>query len=121
MSGYPSTFDPAVAAVLDAVRDAILSVTGPPLVGLYLFGSLVTGDFETGVSDIDLIAVLADAPNEQLAARLRQMHEDLAQARADWDDRIEVIYISTKGLANCRTETTTIAVISPGEPFLPRR
>jgi hypothetical protein len=45
------------------------------------------------------------------------MHEDLAQANPDWDGRIEVIYISTKGLANCRTETSTIAVISPGEHF----
>jgi hypothetical protein len=117
MSGYPSTFDPAVAAVLDAVRQAILSVTGPPLVGLYLFGSLVSGEFDTLVSDIDLISVLADAPNEQLAARLRRMHEDLARARPDWDDRMEVIYISKDGLANCRTDTTTIGVISPGEPF----
>ena len=45
------------------------------------------------------------------------MHEDLAQASPEWDDRIEVIYVSTQGLANCRTDTTTIAVISPGEPF----
>ena len=117
MSGYPSTFDPAVAAVLDAIREAILSVMEPPLVGLYLFGSLVSGEFETGVSDIDLITVLAVTPDEQLAARLRRMHEDLAQARPDWNDRIEVIYISKDGLANCRTDTTTIGVISPGEPF----
>jgi aminoglycoside adenylyltransferase-like protein len=45
------------------------------------------------------------------------MHTDLVQANSDWDDRIEVIYISTHGLANYRTETTTIAVISSGEPF----
>jgi predicted nucleotidyltransferase len=75
MSGYPSTFDPAIAEVLDDVRETILSVTGPPLVGLYLFGSLVSGEFETGISDIDLVAVLAHAPNEQLTGRLRRMHE----------------------------------------------
>jgi predicted nucleotidyltransferase len=117
MSGHPSTLDPAVAAVLDAVREAIQSVIGPSLVGLYLFGSLVSGGFDAGVSDVDLIAVLAEAPNERLAARLRRMHEDIAQARPDWDDRIEVIYISKEGLVNCRTHTTTIGIISPGEPF----
>jgi predicted nucleotidyltransferase len=117
MSGYPSTLDPAVAAVLTAIREAIPSVAGPSLVGLYLFGSLASGDFDPRISDIDLIAVLADTPNERLAARMGRMHDDLAQARPDWDDRIEVIYISKEGLANCRTDTTTIGVISPGEPF----
>jgi hypothetical protein len=117
VSGHAYTFGPAVAPVLDAVREEILSTVGPSLVGLYLFGSVVSGDFDAGVSDIDFIAVLAEVPNERLAARLRRMHEDLAQARPDWDDRIEVIYISKEGLANCRTDTTTIGVISPGEPF----
>jgi len=117
MTDYPSPFDPAGAAELDAVRVAILSVVGPSLVGLYLFGSLARGEFDTGISDIDLIAVLMDSPNEELAERLGRMHENLIRANPDWDDRIEVIYISREGLANCRTDTTTIGVISPGEPF----
>jgi hypothetical protein len=40
-----------------------------------------------------------------------------ATTNPEWDDRIEVIYISTQRLANCRRETTNIGVISPGEPF----
>ena len=103
--------------MLVSIRQAIETVAGSSLVGLYLFGSLSVGDFEVDVSDIDLIAVLADSPSEQLATRLSRMHEDLAEASPEWDDRIEVIYISTQGLANCRTDNTTIAVISPGEPF----
>jgi predicted nucleotidyltransferase len=113
----PSTSDPVVAVVVDLIREEIVTVTGPSLVGLYLFGSLVTGDFDAHVSDIDLIAVLADGPSEPLVARLGRMHADLARANPVWDDRIEVKYISKRGLANCRTDVTTIAVISPGEPF----
>src|SRR5215216_4948894 len=102
MNGWsPSTSEAAVDALLGSIRQAIVTVTGSSLVGLYLFGSLATGDFDAAVSDIDLLAVLAD----------------LAQANPAWDDRIEVVYISTPGLANCRTDTTTIAVISTGEPF----
>jgi hypothetical protein len=109
--------DPAVGSLLVSIRQAIETVTGSSLVGLYLFGSLSVGDFYVDVSDIDLIAVLADGPSDQLAGHLSRMHEDLAEANPEWDDRIEVIYISTQGLANCRTDPTTIAVISPGEPF----
>ncbi len=118
MNGWsPSTPEPAVDSLLVSIREAIVTVTGSSLVGLYLFGSLATGDFDAGVSDIDLIAVLGDSPGERLVPHLSRMHADLAQANPEWDDRIEVIYISTRGLANCRTDTTTIAVISSGEPF----
>jgi hypothetical protein len=103
--------------MVDAVREAIVRVTGSSLVGLYLFGSLATGDFEAGVSDLDLLAVLAGGPDERLVPSLRRMHADLARAHPAWDDRIEVVYISQHGLASCRTDSTTIAVISSGAPF----
>ena len=106
-----------VDGIVASIQEAIAGVAGPLLVGLYLFGSLATGDFEEGVSDIDLIAVLSDPPNDKLAARLDRMHANLAAANPAWAGRIEVIYISAHGLANCRTDAATIAVISPGEPF----
>jgi predicted nucleotidyltransferase len=113
----PSTSEPAVASVLGSIREAIVAATGSSLVGLYVFGSLAAGDFDAAASDIDLLAVLADSPSEQLVARLHRMHADLARAKPAWDDRIEVVYISAHGLATCRTATTTIAVLSSGEPF----
>lgn len=115
--GSPQPPEPAVDAVVVAIREAIVAVTGSSLVGPYLFGSLATGDFEPDVSDVDVLAVLAEAPRGRLVPRLGRMHADLARAHPAWDDRIEVIYISTHGLATCRTHPTTIAVISPGEPF----
>lgn len=109
--------DPTALAVIDQLKTSIVEVTGSSLVGLYVFGSLVEGDFDTDVSDIDLIAVLAGPPSEPLATRLRLMHDDFARANHEWDDRIEVVYVSKGGLAHCRTETTSIGIISPGEPF----
>ena len=116
MSEYPSPLNPDTAPVLGAVQEAILSIVGPSLIGLYVFGSLTSADFDPGISDIDLIAVLAEPPDEQVAMHLRRMHEGFARANPEWDDRIEVIYISKEGLANWPT-ATTIGVTSPGEPF----
>jgi hypothetical protein len=99
------------------VRDAIVDTIGPSLVGLYVYGSFATGDFEPRVSDIDLIAVLRDAPDVALVRRLDRMHEDLVRAEPEWRDRIEVDYVSARGLAHCRTRSTTIVRISPGEPL----
>ena len=100
-----------------AIRDAIMETTGDELIGLYLYGSLVTGHFEPDVSDIDLIAVLREVPDEALLERLGDMHGHLALSDPEWDDRVDVDYISQQGLAECRTHPSTIARISPGEPF----
>jgi hypothetical protein len=40
-----------------------------------------------------------------------------SRAEPEWNDRIEVDYVSARGLAECRTRTTTIARISPGGPL----
>jgi hypothetical protein len=45
------------------------------------------------------------------------MHDEIARDYKSWDDRIEVQYLSLLGLKTFRTDSTPMAVISPGEPF----
>ena len=113
----PLGVDPSAYPIVGVVRDAIEDTIGPSLVGLFVYGSFATGDFEPDVSDLDLIAALTEVPDEQLVSQLRKMHDRLAEEYPEWDDRIEVDYVSVRGLADCRTDTTMIARISPGEPL----
>lgn len=92
-------------------------VLGEKLVGLYLYGSLVWGDFDCDISDIDLLAALSSDIDDRDLARLREMHADFAKTYVQWDDRIEVQYISTEILRTFKTKTGNMAVISPGEPL----
>lgn len=46
-----------VNTLLGALLARIRSVLGINLVGVYLYGSLPSGDFDPDVSDIDLLAV----------------------------------------------------------------
>jgi predicted nucleotidyltransferase len=109
--------DPTDHPVVSVVRDLIVETLGGRLVGLYVFGSITRGDFEPDLSDVDLIAVLSDSPNDQLTSALREMHARVDHAAPEWKDRVEVDYVSARGLAECRTARTTIARISPGEPL----
>ncbi|NJK45711.1 MAG: nucleotidyltransferase domain-containing protein [Pleurocapsa sp. SU_196_0] len=43
--------------MLDALRSGIAGVLGNNLVGVYVRGSLVTGEFDPATSDIDLLVV----------------------------------------------------------------
>lgn len=111
------TPDPEINELLTSLFSQIRQVLGDHLVGLYLYGSLVAGDFDAEVSDIDLLAVTTDDISEKEFYRLHAMHDDFAAQHPSWDDRIEVAYLSVAGLRTFRTQNSSIAVISPGEPF----
>jgi predicted nucleotidyltransferase len=110
---WPTQAEELVARIRDAIREA----AGSALAGLYLFGSLVVGDFDVDVSDIDLIAVLTSDPSDDLVARLGRMHDVLASENPVWAGRIEVIYVSAAALSRWWEGIARLAVISPGEPF----
>lgn len=90
---------------------------GKKLVGLYLHGSLVTGDFAPGISDVDLLAAIANDLNAAEFTALQRMHADLPRARPVWDNRIEVAYASVAALRSFRSQQHSFAIVSPGEPF----
>lgn len=102
--------------LLDILRSGIGEVLGGKLVGISIFGSLVTGEFDVDLSDIDLAAFIATDLTETEFAWLEQMHAAITAANPRWDDRIEVGYITTE-LLRSFDPRGTIAVISPGEPF----
>jgi hypothetical protein len=103
--------------VLDALVAGMSGVLGDDLVALWLYGSSVTGDFEAGVSDIDLIAVTTAGIDAADLAGLGRMHDDLVFRHGEWRNRIEVVYVAQPTLESFRTSTDTLAVISPGEPL----
>ena len=106
-----------VNEIIERILSSLQSILGKKLVGFYLYGSLVIGDFDPHVSDIDLVAALASDIDEQEFAELQEMHNDLTRQHTEWDNRIEVCYISLAALNSVRSRTSQIANISPGEPF----
>jgi hypothetical protein len=73
------TFPSVVALVLERLTGE-LSKTGL-VEGLYLYGSLTTGDYSLARSDIDLVAVTVPAGlGHADLVRLRAVHEDVAGA-----------------------------------------
>ncbi len=113
--------DPTPYAEINQLLELLLSgiqkILGEKLVGLYLYGSLVTGDFDNGSSDIDLIAALSSDIDDREFNHLQKMHNDFANKHTQWDDRIEVCYISVAALRTVKSHTSIVANISPGEPF----
>ena len=101
--------------LLDVVVSGIKGVLGDDLVALWVYGSAVTGDFDVGVSDVDLIAVTRAGVDPNKLADLGRMHDDLVDRHGEWRDRIEVVYLARATLESFRSSTGPVMVISPGE------
>ncbi len=70
-----SRLDPApvVATFAQAVRPVV------DVVGLYAGGSLASGDYHPGLSDLDLVAVISAPLDARKQHELRQLHETIRQ------------------------------------------
>jgi hypothetical protein len=108
---------PDVNELLGDLLDQMQRILGQKLVGLYLYGSLVSGDFDRDTSDIDLLAATESDIDDQEFQQLQPMHIDLIARNQYWRNRLEIAYLSIIALKTFRMHTSKIAIISPGEPF----
>jgi len=69
-------FPADVQQVLDGLRDALR--TRPDLIGIYVYGSLLTGDFSPARSDIDVVVMLDREPDPATVRELTQLHAAVA-------------------------------------------
>lgn len=110
------TAHPHVNHLLSHLLAQMQTILSDRLVGLYLYGSLVTDDYDEH-SDVDLLAALAGDMNEVEFDGLNTMQDDLVLQDTQWQSRIEIAYLSRDALQTFKTQRSKLAIISPGEPF----
>jgi len=111
--------DPDVGELLTRLLDGQVQVLGESLVGTYLFGSVVTDDFEPGISDVDTVAVVRSDLTAAERTALEGLHREIVEEMPRWEDRVEVVYLSAVALAGFRSEASGAARISPGSRSMP--
>jgi hypothetical protein len=91
---------PDVNVVLGALLSSVQDTLGDYFVGLYLYGSLASGDFDPQRSDIDFVIVTTTELPEELISALEKMHARLAASGLKWAAKLEGTYIPQNAL--CR-------------------
>lgn len=105
-----------ITALLPELVSDLRSTLGDDLVGVYLYGSAITGGFEPETSDLDLVIVTeTDGATIDLGA-LDGVHRRLAVREPDWADRLDLAYIGRATLADFRSGGTVVS-ISHDEPL----
>jgi len=87
-----------VNVVLGELLAGVQRILGADLRGMYLYGSLALGDFTPHRSDIDVVVVTAEAPEDDQAAALQVLHSDLAARYVPWGAELEVTYMPQRAL-----------------------
>jgi len=89
---------PDVNAVLHLLLEQVRAILGPDLVGLYLYGSLSSGDFDPVSSDIDFVVVTMRELSGDTLVALRAMHAWIAASGLPWATKLEGSYIPRTAL-----------------------
>ncbi len=108
---------PQANAVLDLLIDGVSEILRDEFIGIYLYGSLVTGDFDLAISDLDLVVIMTQPLDDERFHLLNKLHQNVVNAYPAWEDRLELAYVSRHTLKSFRKQTSRIGIISPGEPF----
>jgi hypothetical protein len=88
---------PEVNAVLQLLLSGVQAVLGDRFVGMYLYGSLASGDFDKD-SDVDAVVVTDDEISGDRFSALQALHARIASTDSVWATQLEVSYIPQHAL-----------------------
>jgi len=83
---------PEVNAILHELLTSVQSILGNHFIGMYLFGSLATGDFDQD-SDVDYVVVTDDVLSNELVSALQDMHMRIATIDSWCATQLEGSYV----------------------------
>jgi hypothetical protein len=112
---------PEVKAVIDRLLEDTQAVLGEQFVGLYLYGSLASGDFNLLTSDIDFLIVTASELSAELIRNLEALHRRLWNSGLKWAAKLEGAYIPLRALRRYDPAAAPCPVINEGRFYLDRQ
>lgn len=87
-----------VNVVVSLLLGNVRRILGDEFVGMYLYGSLATGDFDPAASDIDFLVVTKAEVSDAVLAHLREMHRQIGSGGTSYANRLEGSYIPLKAV-----------------------
>lgn len=93
MVKHSPTPHPDVNEILHILRTETQNVLGEQFVGMYLYGSLSSGDFNPASSDIDFLIVTTDMLSEKMIDALAAMHQRIWDSGLKWASKLEGSYL----------------------------
>ena len=87
------TLYPDVNEVLKLLLEGVKEILGDQFIGMYLYGSLSSGDFDPKSSDIDFAIVTESILPDEIISALKNLHQRIWASELKWASKLEGSYI----------------------------
>lgn len=118
----PPIFNPTPYADVNATLNELLAevkvILTERFVGLYLYGSLASGDFNPETSDIDFLVVTTDEIPTAIISELEAMHKRLWASDLKWAQKLEGAYIPQPAIRRYGLNNLPRPCLNEGNFFL---
>jgi len=118
--GYPTPYL-GVNEVLDALLSHVKEILGDQFIGMYLYGSLSSGDFDPRTSDIDFLVIIRDALSESTIAEIESMHRQIWASGRKWASKLEGSYIPQKDIRRHEPNHIPTPTVNEGKFYVAKR
>ena len=120
MAAWPTPYAD-VNEILNLLLTKTSAILGPQFVGMYLYGSLSSGDFDPGSSDIDFVVVTETNLAQDTISALKSMHAELWASGLKWAARLEGSYLPKSLIRRHDPHGPACATVNEGAFFLDQR
>ena len=120
IDNHPTQY-PEINRTLDLLLSEATKVLGNQLVGMYLYGSLSSGDFDPQSSDIDFLVVTTSTLSDKGIADLEAMHHRIWKSGLKWASKLEGSYIPKREIRRHDPRNGPCPTINEGQFYLDKR
>lgn len=119
VSKQPSIFS-EVNEVLNLLLSSAKKFLGEEFIGMYLYGSLASGDFDPQTSDIDFLFVTAGTLSEQIITELDAMHQQIWATGLKRAGKLEGAYVPKELIRRHNPNGVDCPTINEGRFYVAR-
>ena len=111
---------PDINEVLNVLLRHVKEILGNQFLGMYLYGSLASGDFNPETSDVDFLVVTTAYLSAEKSTELQAMHQRLWESDLKWAARLEGAY-TPRDLIRCHDSNgAPCPTVNEGRYYLAR-
>ena len=107
-----------VNEILDLLLSNTQQILGDQFVGMYLYGSLSSGDFNPETSDVDFLVVTTQALSDEKITELESMHHRIWASELKRASRLEGSYIPQKEIRRHDPNSTPCPTVNEGKFYV---
>jgi hypothetical protein len=111
---------PDVNEILKLLLASVQEILGDQFIGMYLYGSLSSGDFNPETSDVDFLVVTDDLLAEEKIAALESMHKQIWESGMKWASKLEGSYIPRKYIRCHDANNPPCPTVNEGKFYIDR-